>query len=45
MAAGDDLGKAADGAQRGAQVMRNGVRKRFEFLVGSLELGGAFLNT
>ncbi len=28
--------------ERTAQVVRNGIRKSFQFLVGSFQLGGAF---
>ena len=35
--------KAVHGAQRGAQVVRDGVGEGFQFLVGGLELGGALL--
>ena len=33
--------KSVDGAQRRAQVMRNGVGKSFQFLVGVLQFGGS----
>src|SRR5690606_42001578 len=33
-----ELGKAADGAQRGAQIVRNRVAEPLELLVGRLEL-------
>src|SRR5215207_7156972 len=45
MAAGNDLGKAADCTQGSAQVMRNRIRERFQLFVGSPQLGGAFDNT
>ena len=37
-----DLGKAADVAQRCAQIMGNGITKGFQFLVGCGQLRGAF---
>jgi hypothetical protein len=37
-----DTGEALNGAQRGTQVVRDRIGEGFEFLVGRLELGGAF---
>ncbi len=34
-------GESVHGAQRGAQIVGNGIRKRLKFLVGGFQFGGA----
>ena len=37
-----DPGESGDVAQRGAQIVGNGIRKRLQFAIGALQLGCTF---